>query len=63
MDVILVTGEYVSKKSRPSFYLNPLATNLALYLSIEPLDFNFFLKIYLHHSGKIPEVKSTISQV
>ena len=47
MDVILVTGEKVSKKSIFSFCLKPLATSLALYLSIVPSGFSFFLSTHL----------------
>ena len=48
MVVIRVTGEYVSKKSTPSFCLKPLATSLALNFSMVPSVLSFFLKIYLH---------------
>ena len=47
MDVILVTGEKVSKKSMFSFCLEPFATSRALYLSIAPSGFNFFLNTHL----------------
>ena len=44
IDVILVSGEKVSKKSRSAFCLKPFATSLALNLSIDPSGFNFFSK-------------------
>ena len=63
MDVILVTGEKVSKNSRPSSCLKPFATSLALYLSIEPSGFNFFLKTHLQPIVLQPGGKSTNFQV
>ena len=63
MDVILVTGEKVSKNSRPSSCLNSFATSLALYLSIEPSGFNFFLKTHLQPIVLQPGGKSTNFQV
>ena len=47
IDVILVTGENISKKSRWAFCLKPFATSLALNLSIDPFGFNFFLRTHL----------------
>ncbi|CAL5352970.1 unnamed protein product [Camellia sinensis] len=47
MDVTLVTGENVSKKSRSACCLKPFATSLALYLSIVPSGLSFFLKTHL----------------
>ena len=63
MDVILVTGEKVSKNSRPSSCLKPFATSLALYLSIEPSGFNFFLKTHLQPIVLQPGGKSTNFEV
>lgn len=37
----------VLEKSTPGHWWKPFATNLALFLSIEPSDFLFILKIYL----------------
>ena len=61
MDVILVTGEKLSK--RPSSCLKPFATSLALYLSIEPSGFNFFRKTHLQPIVLQPGGKSTNFQV
>ena len=47
IDVILVIGENVSKKSRSAFCLKPFTTSLALNLSIDPYSFNFFLRTHL----------------
>ena len=63
MDVILVTGEKVSKNSRPSSCLKPLATSLSLYLSTDPSDFKFLHKTYLHPIVLQPGGKSTSFQV
>ena len=63
MDVILVTGEKVSKNSRPSSCLKPFATSLALYFSIEPSGFNFFLKTHLQQIVLQLGGKSTNFQV
>ena len=63
MDVILVTGEKVSKNSRPSSCLKPFATGLALYLSIDPSGFNFLLKTHLEPIVLQPGGKSTNFQV
>ena len=62
MDVILVTGEKVSKNSRPSSCLKPFATSLAL-LSIDPSGFNFFRKTHLQPIVLQPGGKSTNFQV
>ena len=59
MDVILVTGENVSKKSISSFCLKPLATSLASNFSIVPSGFNFLLSIHLHPIVLQPGGKST----
>ena len=59
MDVILVTEEKVSKNYRHSSCLKPFATSLALYLSIEPSGFNFFLKTHLQPIVLQPGGKST----
>lgn len=48
MDVILITGEKVSKNSRPSSCLKPFSTSLALYFSTDSSDFNFLRKTHLH---------------
>ncbi|CAL5385896.1 unnamed protein product [Camellia sinensis] len=48
MDVTLVTGEKVSKKSRSTCCLKPLATSLALYLSIVPSGLSFLRRTHLH---------------
>jgi hypothetical protein len=61
--VSLVTIESVSKKSSPSFWVNPLVTSLALYLSIVPSGFNFFLNVHLQPTGLRPTGQSQISQV
>jgi hypothetical protein len=63
MDVILVTGEKVSKKFIFSFCLKPLATRRALYLSILPSGFSFFFKTHLQPIGLQPGGKSTKCQV
>ena len=47
MDVILVTGEKVSKKSISAFCLKPFATSLALNVSIVPSGLSFFLRTHL----------------
>ena len=47
MDVILVTGEKISKKSTLAFCLKFFATNLVLNLSIVLSGLNFFLRTYL----------------
>ena len=59
MDVILVTGEKVSKYSRPSSCLKSFATSLALYLSIDPSGFSFFRKTHLQPIILQPGDKST----
>src|ERR1044071_6414593 len=53
----------VSKKSRPSFCLNPCTTSLALCFSIVPSVFNFLLKIHLHPSALHLCGRSTSSHV
>ena len=53
IEEILVIGAKVSKKS------NLLATNLALYLSIDPSRLYFFLKIHVHPIGFAPWGRST----
>lgn len=63
MDVILVTGEKVSKKSIFSLCLKPLATRQALYLSIVPSGFSLFFKIYLQLISLQPVGKSIKCQV
>ena len=47
MDVILVTGEKVSKKSTSTFGLKSFATSLALNVSIVPSGLSFFLRTHL----------------
>ena len=59
IDVILVTGENVSKKSRSAFYLKPFATSLALNLSIDPSSFKFFLRTHLQPTVLQPGGRST----
>ncbi|CAL0303026.1 unnamed protein product [Lupinus luteus] len=63
MDVILVTGEYVSKKSTFSLCLKPLATRRALYLSTVPSGFSFFFNTHLQPIGLQPGGKSAKCQV
>ena len=63
MDVILVTREKVSKNSRPSSYLKPFATILAVYLSIDPSGFNFFRKTHLQPIVLQPGGKTANFQV
>ena len=64
MDVCLTIGEKISLKSTPYFWLNPLATNLALYLirsfSERP---GFLLNIHLQPTTCIPLGNSTSFQV
>lgn len=43
---ILETGEKVSVKYKPSCWVKPLGTSLALYLSMVPLD--LYLQTHLH---------------
>ena len=50
IEVILVTVEQVSKKSRPSFCLNHYTTSLALCLSTQPSLFNLVLNSHLEPS-------------
>ena len=47
IDVYLTTGEKVSLKSIPAFCLNPLATNPALYCSMDPSALYFTLKTHI----------------
>jgi hypothetical protein len=47
MVVGLITGLNVLKKLTPSSCVKPLATSLALYLSMVPSPFFFILKIHL----------------
>ena len=63
MNVILVIGEKVSKNSRPSNCLKPLATSLTLYLSIDSSGFNFLCKTHLHPIVLQSGGKSTSFQV
>lgn len=63
MDVILVTGEKVSKKSMFSLCLKPLATRRALYLSIVQSGFSFFFKTHLQPIGLQLGGKSTKCKV
>ena len=64
MDVCLTTGEKISLKSTPSFWLNPLETNLALYLipsfSERP---GFLLNIHLQPTTCLPLGSSASFQV
>ena len=59
MDVILVTGEKVSKKFRPSSCLKLFTISLALYLSIDPSGYDFFRKTHLQPIILQPDGKST----
>jgi len=52
--VSLSTGEKVSIKSIPSNCMLPLATSLALCLSIVPSELNLIFKIHLHPIGFFP---------
>ena len=54
---ILATGAKVSLKSIHSFWLNPLATSLALYLSTVPSALNLILKTHLELMGDFPWVR------
>jgi hypothetical protein len=63
MDVILVTGEKVSKKSSLAFCLKPFATSLALNLSILPSSLSFFLRTHLQPMVLQPGGNSTNFQV
>ena len=63
IDVILVIGENVSKKSRSAFCLKPFTTSLALNLSIDPYSFNFFLRTHLQPMVLQPSRRSTNYQV
>ena len=63
IDVILVTGEKVSKKSRSAFCLKPFTTSLALNLSIDPSGFKFFLRTHLQPMVLQPGGRSTNFQV
>ena len=63
IDVILVIGENVSKKSRLTFCLKPFATSLALKFSIDPSSFNFFLRTHLQPMVLQPRGRSTNFQV
>ena len=69
-----MTSENVSKKFTFSLCLNSLATSCALYFSLVPLGYNFFLRIHLQpivlylggHLKPIllyPEGKSTKCQI
>jgi hypothetical protein len=48
-----ITGEYVSLKSISGLYVNPCATNLALYLMTSLFSFHFQMKTYLNPTGWI----------
>ena len=63
MDLTLVTGENVSKKSRSACCLKPFATSLTLYLSIVPSGLSFFLKTHLQPIVLQPGGKSTNAKV
>lgn len=51
MDVILVTGEKVSKKSIFSLCLKPLAIRRTFYLSVVSSGSSFFFKTRLQLNG------------
>ena len=59
IDVILVIGENVSKKSRSAFCLKPFAISLVLNLSIDPSGFNFFQRTHLQPMVLQPSGRST----
>ena len=63
MDVILMTSEKVSKKFTFSLCLNSFATSCALYFSLVPLGYNFFLRIHLQPIVIYPGGKSTKCQI
>jgi hypothetical protein len=76
MEVIIDTGEYMSKYLKPYCHLKHLTTNLtfilvnsainfhlALYLSIEWLTFIFLLKIHLWPHDLLLDGKSISSHV
>lgn len=63
MVVNFATGEKVSKKSIPSNWVYPLATNLALCHSMEPSDLYLILKTHLHPMGFFPGGRSVTIQV
>lgn len=44
------------------FFVKPLATSLALYLSIDLSNFNLFVKMHLHLIGFVPEGKLNSSR-
>ena len=56
------TGEKVSLKSIPSFWVKPLATRRALYLSTLPFESLLVLKIHLQPMGFAPSGNGTSSQ-
>jgi hypothetical protein len=51
--MLFVTGEYVSLKSISGLYVNPCATNLALYLTTSLFLFHFWMNTHLNPTGKI----------
>ena len=59
----LITEENVSWQSKPWIWWNPLATNLALNLLIEPSAFSFTLKTHLQPMVCLLGGKGTKSQV
>ena len=59
MNVTLVTREKVSKKSRSTYCLKPLVTNLTLYLHIVSSDLSFLQRTHLHPIVLQPGGKST----
>lgn len=61
--VSLAIGEKVSKKSISSNCVSPLATNLALYLSMEPSALCLILKTHLQPIGFFPCGRSVMVQV
>ena len=63
MDVILVTGEKVSKKSRLPFCLKPFATSLVLNFSTVPSGWSFFFRTHLQPMVVQPDGNSSNFQV
>ena len=59
----LTTREKILEKSKPTAWLKPFATSLALYLFIEPDAFSFTLNTHLQPIGFLPGGKETRSQV
>jgi len=54
MDDIFTTGEKISLKSTPFFYLKPFTTNFALYLGSVEFESCFTLKIHLVSNALLP---------